>query len=212
MKRLYLVFLLCLAAPLEAQTTRYAGLQGVELRSDPAPEASVIGQIAAGSAVEIIEPDVGGYARVRSAAGTEGWALSASLLDAPATDESSDPLADIQPFTGELPPLPDVQALPLLPAQDQPSVSEPSTDASEQIMASVTEGEVSPSAVETNMLQSRLATLEKDVQSLRAANKTLKNSHDQKWFVIGAATVLMGMLIGLIVPKIRWRRKSWHSI
>lgn len=61
-------------------------------------------------------------------------------------------------------------------------------------------------------LQTRVFALEKQLAVLREANLRLKDRSDREWFVIGAAAVLAGMMIGLIVPKIQWRRKSWHKL
>lgn len=57
----------------------------------------------------------------------------------------------------------------------------------------------------------RLAVLESELKMLRDTNAELKAQRDQQWFLAGAGTLLAGMLIGLIVSKIRWQRKSWHT-
>ncbi len=91
---------------------------------------------------------------------------------------------------------------PAPPLDNANALASPSTIASTQDAAA-------PSTVTAQA--DRLAMVENQLKMLRDTNKELKIYRDQQWFLVGVGTFLAGMLIGLIIPKIRWRRKSWHS-
>ena len=59
--------------------------------------------------------------------------------------------------------------------------------------------------------EDRLAAIEHDLKMLRNMNERLRVHLDRQWFLVGAGTLLAGIVIGLVIPKLHWRRKSWHS-
>jgi len=65
---------------------------------------------------------------------------------------------------------------------------------------------------ENKELKSRVVALERQLQILQQENEGLKNRTARDWFMVGAAVVLLGIIVGLIIPRIRWRRKSsWDT-
>jgi SH3 domain protein len=52
------------------------------------------------------------------------------------------------------------------------------------------------------------------VAELQQANRELANQSTQRWFLIGAGVVCGGILIGLILPRLRLRRRkdTWGSL
>ena len=65
---------------------------------------------------------------------------------------------------------------------------------------------------ENKMMESRLASLERELQTLQQENGRLKDRAARDWFVLGTTVVLVGLIIGLVLPKLRWRRRSsWQS-
>ena len=58
----------------------------------------------------------------------------------------------------------------------------------------------------------RLVSLERQLQTVQQENQSLKDRTARDWFMVGAAVVLLGIIIGLIIPKIRFRKKSsWDT-
>ena len=65
---------------------------------------------------------------------------------------------------------------------------------------------------ENKDLKSRLVALERNLQTLQQENENLKDRTARDWFMVGAGVVLIGILVGLIIPRIRWRKKSsWDT-
>jgi SH3 domain protein len=65
---------------------------------------------------------------------------------------------------------------------------------------------------ENKDLKSRLVALERNLQTLQQENENLKDRTARDWFMVGAGVVLLGIIAGLIIPRIRWRKKSsWDT-
>jgi len=63
-----------------------------------------------------------------------------------------------------------------------------------------------------DLLQQRVVTIERELERFKRENDVLKNSDSQDWFLMGAAVLALGLLLGFILPKLSWRRKSsWQS-
>ena len=57
-----------------------------------------------------------------------------------------------------------------------------------------------------------MVSLERQLQTLQQENEGLKDRTARDWFMVGAAVVLLGIIVGLIIPRIRWRKKSsWDT-
>jgi SH3 domain protein len=62
-------------------------------------------------------------------------------------------------------------------------------------------------------LRVSLAEMQAQADKLQADNERLASRTNREWFVIGALVIIVGMLIGLTVPRIRWRKKSsWGDL
>jgi SH3 domain protein len=65
---------------------------------------------------------------------------------------------------------------------------------------------------ERDELQERVVNVERDLQQFKLENQALKDTASQDWFLYGGLLSLGGVLLGVILPKLGWRRKSsWDS-
>ena len=65
---------------------------------------------------------------------------------------------------------------------------------------------------ERDELQERVVNVERDLQQFKLENQALKDTASQDWFLYGGILSLVGVLLGFILPKLGWRRKSsWGS-
>lgn len=202
MKQLYLVFLLLpLAAVATAQDRHTDRQTQAVLPAGQSPEALGSGTPAEGITVEILKADPSGYTRVRTRDGVEGWVPTQFLTDALAQDG----MAKNQMKHITVPASAANFRLPQNPAQVPGATPVNERPLSAQTSPIMIQG-VDPQA------QSRVTTLEEKLRMLRRHNETLESRRDLHWYLAGAGSILVGMLIGLIIPKIRWPRKSWHNL
>ena len=66
---------------------------------------------------------------------------------------------------------------------------------------------------ENQRLKKELLRLESEHDLLQQENQMLGDSSDQEWFLNGAIVIILGIVIGLIAPSLRMRKKSsWGSL
>lgn len=67
---------------------------------------------------------------------------------------------------------------------------------------------------ERSALQHEVAQLTRRVADLEQQNLDLRNERKQRWFLIGAGVLASGVLIGLVIPQLRLRRRKtpWGSL
>jgi SH3 domain protein len=57
-------------------------------------------------------------------------------------------------------------------------------------------------------LQQRLIQRDREVEELTAETARLAGRSNQNWFVVGAAVLLAGIVVGLVAPSLRRKRRS----
>ena len=57
-------------------------------------------------------------------------------------------------------------------------------------------------------LQQRQISDGQYIEELENENRQLASQSDREWFLIGAAVLLFGMILGLIIPRLRFKKKS----
>jgi SH3 domain protein len=68
-------------------------------------------------------------------------------------------------------------------------------------------------AEQNSELTSRLAAAEERAAGLEARNRELSDQGRRSWFIAGAAVLASGLALGLILPRIRWKKKSsWDRL
>ena len=75
-------------------------------------------------------------------------------------------------------------------------------------------GELLRITEERNELRQGVADLSRQVATLQQENLDMKNQSTQRWFLIGAGVLGGGILLGLVLPHLRFRRRktSWGSL
>jgi SH3 domain protein len=65
---------------------------------------------------------------------------------------------------------------------------------------------------ERDELQERVVNVERDLQQFKLENQALKDTTKQDWFLYGGLLSLFSVILGVVLPKIGWRRKSsWNN-
>ena len=218
LRRLGLPVLWLLALSAEAQTRYVSDEVVITFRRGPGTEYAITRNLTSGDSVEVLEEraEEEGYARVRLPDGTEGWVLARYLQDEPTaalrleaatreltrSDRDAAALeAEVARLTGEL-------------EQTQGALEE-TLGRSEGLEAEL--GDVrsaSASALETRSrnesLSLEVSDLTEQLRNAEAQASQLQSRNRQSWFIVGAAVLFGGIVIGLVAPSLRRsRRSSW---
>jgi len=205
-----------------ADNTRYVTDQlEITLRSGQSTKHQIIRMLPSGTPVELLETDdETKYSRVRTSDdGTEGWVLSRYLDEQPSARERLVTVAQQVKQLGD-----DNRQL----QQTLKDTTREKERLSKALAASDSKNEQLSRELD-HIKQISAATIEVDTtnQTLKLELQQLQSRYDQaqntidtlqddsnrKWVMVGAGIILLGILIGLIIPKIRWRRKSdWGSL
>lgn len=211
--------LLAMLAQSAAAQTRYVSDEfEITLRTGPSTANQIIRMLESGTQLEMLEQDPeSGYTRVRTLGGTEGWVISRYLMAEPA---ARDQLADmrqrletIRNQSGDL----GAQLDDLTRAKQEAEARIRTLEAeNKQLEAELAEIRRTASNVlginaENNALREQLSTAEVQIAALQQENGELASRRNRDWFIAGAAVLLAGVLVGIIVPRIRWRKRSRWS-
>jgi len=69
-------------------------------------------------------------------------------------------------------------------------------------------------AEERDQLRQSLATMTREIEEVKQQNLDLTNDSTQRWFLIGAGVLVAGIILGLILPHLRFQRRksSWGTL
>lgn len=190
----------------------------ITLRSGPSTSNSIQLMVGTGTRLEVLEQDAdSGYSRVRTSAGTEGWVLSRYLVDQPSARDQIEKLAG--QLTGT-----DTRGTPLRSqlaavrneynsAKRQISMLENEKSALESELAEIRRAAADVLGVnqQNKNLMNELATEKIRADKLEQENRQLASETKRYWFLSGAAVLLIGMLLGIWIPRIRWQRRSGYD-
>ena len=217
MKKIAL-FLTALILPIlvQAQDIEYVSDQLIiTMRTGQGSQYQILKTLPSGTRLEVLETnDETGYSKVRVADGLEGWVLSRFLVAEPIAKEK---LAAAQNKLQRL--LEKNNALKEELANLNKSYSELETERNallSQTESANTElerlSQVAAQPIlldkQNRELKQQNVSLEKELQLMQQENQVLKDRSQREWFIAGAGVLLGGMLLGLIIPKLRWRKKS----
>jgi SH3 domain protein len=51
-------------------------------------------------------------------------------------------------------------------------------------------------------------SVERELQQLKRENQALTDNTNQTWFLYGGCLAIFGVLLGFILPKLSWRRRT----
>jgi len=192
----------------------------ITMRNGKGKRQSIIRMLRSGTKIELLETDAQeGYSRVRTGSGAEGWVLSRYLLKRPPARIAM-PVVEARLRASE-------SKRKELTAQLK-TVSSEHDQLKRQLNSVETSGQglqeelddvrrLSANVIQVDSqnksLRRTLAEAQGSVEKLQAENRRLASRANREWFIIGALVIIFGMLIGLILPRIRWRKKSsWGDL
>ncbi len=216
----WLIALLYASPVLQAAETKYVTDEvEIMMRTGTSTNNSIVRVLRSGESVTLIEADqTSQYSLVETEGGKQGYVLSRFLLDEPVARQQ---LATLRERHEQQQLRVDEQAQEL--AQLSAELQQERSDnevlkktlrASEQELAQIREAaQDTLNILEQNKrMQTVVDELRKEKAVLSEANAELSDTTQIDWFVRGAAVSLIAFLIGIVVTRIRWRKKdSWGS-
>lgn len=208
--------LVLLGMAAHAQTRYVSDRTIVELRRGPSTEYLILRNLQAGEQVQVLEQNAeAGYSRVKVVdEGTEGWILTRFLIAEPiardrlAAAESSMATARQRATALEG----EVAALTRELASTKASLEQTRADhgTASKELADIREAAANVVQLrdENTSVQQKLVQREREVEELRAENARLAGRSDQSWFLIGAGVLVGGIVLGLVLPSLRRKRRS----
>ncbi|PWV62425.1 TIGR04211 family SH3 domain-containing protein [Plasticicumulans acidivorans] len=224
MRRLLSALCLALATGViaEAKTIRYVSDSiEIPLRSGASLRHKIVRMLPSGMAVEVLDTDNDkGFSLVKAVDGTtQGWMPSQYLMEAPAArDVLSNTQAEFERIRSENASL--KQRLDTLATQKgdvESSFSQLSADNHRlgQELAQIRKTAANAIVIDqqNKELQERVVTLERELQIVQQENQSLSDRSARDWFLLGSGVLLAGVVVGLILPRLRVQRRSrWGEL
>jgi SH3 domain protein len=190
----------------------------ITLRSGPSTSNAIQLMVDSGLRLEVLERDAeSGYSRVRTPGGTEGWVLSRYLMSEPSAREQ------LETLTGQLTNATsrgsslDTQMRAVKAEYDSANkqIAKLGREkaAVEKELAEIKRTAANVLAINTQnqSLMDQLAAAQIKADTLEQENRQLSSQTTRYWFMAGALVLLIGVLLGIWLPRIRWQRRSRYD-
>jgi SH3 domain protein len=203
-----------------AQTTRYVSDElEITMRNGQGIKYGIKKMLKSGMPLQVLETDPNGYSKVRTESGVEGWVLTRYLSNTPSArnqlESGKQRIAalelEIAKYKEELSSLSttntDIDSQNLTLKEKAQRLSKELDDLRRTASNAV--------ALENNnrQLKEQIQALDQKNQTLEIENNALKDNSTKSWFLVGAAVLFGGIILGLILPRLRVRRKdSWGNL
>jgi SH3 domain protein len=217
---LSILFLLVILTGTALAETRYVSDRlEITMRSGKSTSHGILRMLRSGTPVEVLETDkASGYSRIKTRSGKEGWVLTRFLMSGPA---ARDRLAEAEKRLAELElenrkmhtTMAGLREEMSSVEKERQNLDSEHRDVSQEL-AEIKRTASSALAIdsENKELKSRMVAIERSLQTVKQENENLKDRTARDWFMVGAGVVLLGIIVGLIIPRIRWRKKSsWDT-
>lgn len=207
-----LVCFLC-AAVAHAETRYVTDKLSIELRRGPGNEYKITRNLEAGLSVEVVEQTADGYSRVH-VGDTEGWVLTQFLTTersardrlAVAEKAASDAKArsaDLERQVAEL----------TAKLGDTKTELDHARENHEHVSKELSSIKTAAANVvdiqqQNESLRQKMIDRDRQVEELTVTNGALSGRSRQNWFIVGASVLFGGIVIGLIAPSLRRKRRS----
>jgi SH3 domain protein len=203
--RIFAAFMLLLLPLASLAETQFVEVE-VTLRRGQSTNHGIVRMIRSGTPVDVLESDTAsGYTKIRMPGGTEGWLLTRYLMAEPATREE---LVASQQRVDRL----TRENRELIGERDR--LSSEVDDLAEELARLKSLSTNALALEEANKRFEANATRDqKAMQDLKVENDRLSGTSSREWFLVGGGVLFFGLLMGLIIPRIRWRRqRSWSDL
>jgi SH3 domain protein len=174
--------------------------------------------IDSGLRLEVLERDTdSGYSRVRTPGGTEGWVLNRYLMSEPSAREQlqklTSQLTDANSRGTSLNSQMSAVKAEYDSANNQIAKLEREKAAVEKELAEIkrTAANVLAISSQNKTLMDDLAAAQIRADTVEQENRQLMGQTTRYWFMAGALVLLIGVILGIWLPRVRWQRRSRYD-
>jgi SH3 domain protein len=203
----------------QAQTTRYVSDElEIMMRNGQGVKFAIKRVLKSGTKLQVLETDPTGYSKVKTSGGTEGWVLTRLLSNQPSARNrlahSQQKVANLELEIAKY--KEEIQALSTQNSSasgENLSLKETAQRLSKELddLRRTASNAVALND-ENRKLKEQLQQIDNQMQSLIIENSSLTESDAKRWFLIGAAVLFLGLVLGLILPRLRIQKKnSWNN-
>ena len=210
--------LLAMSAAASAESAWVSDEFEITLRSGPSTSNAIERMVTSGTQLEVLERDAdSGYSRVRTQGGTEGWVLTRYLMREPSAREQLETLTSQLTNANSRGTSLNSQ-LEAIRGQQEAATRQIATLEQEKAALESELAEIKRTAAnvlsineQNEALMEQLTAAQIRADTLEQENRTLASQTTRYWFIAGALVLLVGMLLGIWLPRIRWQRRSRYD-
>ncbi len=213
-KRLLFLVILFLSWTANAETIYVTDDLELTLRSDSSQKSKIVKMLPSGTPLTVLKRESHGYIKVQTPKGSKGYILSRhtkknhtnSWYLKIATEKLEQLRSKSKQIETELEILKSEHTNEV---SDNRSLGEQKDQISQELSnLQQTTANTLQLKQQRDQLQERVVNAERELQQLKRDKQTLENSTNQTWFIYGGILAFAGIFLGLIIPRISWRRKS----
>ncbi|HED17606.1 MAG TPA: TIGR04211 family SH3 domain-containing protein [Gammaproteobacteria bacterium] len=221
MKKLLLIISLSIVFGASWAETRYVSDQfEITMRTGKSSQNQIKRVLKSGTALIVIRVDKeSGYTNVRTEGGTEGWVLSRYLMKSPPARQqliaAKSKITKLEKTVVELRSQLNTTSSDKKQAlAERNKLSKQNTRVGHELARIK---KVSANAIrlaqENEELKLSTDKAKREIQMLRQEYESLDDRSKRDWFIVGAIVVVFSMLFGILLTRIRWKRKtSWSDL
>lgn len=190
----------------------------ITLRSGPSTSNAIQLMVGSGMELEVLERDAEtGYSRVRTPGGTEGWVLTRYLMQERSAREQLQRLTNQLTNANSRGTTLDSQLTTIQGEYDASTrriatLEREKADVEQELVAiKRTAANVLGVNEQNTSLMNQLSAAQIRADTLDQENRQLSSQTVRYWFMAGALVLLVGILVGIWLPRIRWQRRTRYD-
>jgi len=210
MKRILPLLLLCVIGVTQAEPRYISDQTHITMRAGDGPDEQMLRMIPAGEKVDLLSSNSeSGYSKIRDSKEHIGYVLTAQLMQRPGAREK---LTRAEKRYAELKrkmkradkPKQELQKKhqALVEEHEKLKAASGGLDSELQELKKSSEN-VARISEERKDLRTKLASQTWEMENLKQEFKEYKNERSQYWFLIGGGVALLGVIIGMVLPRLQ---------
>lgn len=190
----------------------------IMLRTGPSTNNAIQLMISSGKRLEVLERNAeSGYSRVRTEGGTEGWVLTRYLMNEASAREQLETLTGQLTNANTLGTSLNSKLRAIKAEYDSANrriaTLEREKAAVDQELANLkkTAANVLGIHERNKNLADELSDVQMRADTLQAENRRLSSQTTRYWFMTGALVLVVGIVLGIWLPRVRWQRRTRYD-